>query len=75
MVCNACGRNIGDGEFRYRETEEKFVVQHRECSESDSAWAVRDVERGDQKKVQDEYISDLKAFTDKWRIGPHGELE
>lgn len=42
MVCTACQRNITEGQFRYRETDDAYLPQHRACSADDPKWAQLD---------------------------------
>lgn len=44
MICTACRKKIASGQFRYRETDEAYLSQHRECSSDDPQWAKIDAE-------------------------------
>lgn len=39
MICTACRKPIERGQYRYRETDDAYLPQHRACSTSDPAWA------------------------------------
>ena len=51
MVCTHCKKKIAEGEFRYRETPDEYLPQHRDCSESDPNWAKMDAEKAEALKV------------------------
>lgn len=38
MICTACRQKIVIGQFRYRETEDAYLPQHRICSLGDPEW-------------------------------------
>jgi hypothetical protein len=67
MKCAGCGKQITDGQFRYRETDDAFVTQHRACSESDANWA-----RMDEALARNTADARLKMaafveFRDRWQ--------
>lgn len=49
MQCTACGKQITEGEYRYRQKSKggdwRYVTQHRACAQEDSQWALLDAER------------------------------
>lgn len=47
MICTGCNKPITDGDFRYRETEEAYLPQHRACCASDPHWGEVDTKRED----------------------------
>jgi len=44
MICTACKQPILIGQFRYRETEEAYLPQHRHCSLNDKQWRKLDTQ-------------------------------
>lgn len=52
MICTACCQPIEGGDYRYRETEDAYLPQHRFCCAEDPQWAVLDGTR--RKQVDDE---------------------
>jgi len=42
MICTACTKPILAGLYRYRETEDAYLPQHKACSSSDPRWSVLD---------------------------------
>lgn len=52
MICTHCQKPIKSGEYRYRETEDAYLPQHRACSEADPKWAELDKERAALAKEQ-----------------------
>lgn len=68
MICMRCHKPIAYTDFRYREREEDYVLEHRECSTEDPAWARIDAER---QKVKDDcatMLAEAIAFRDKWDV-------
>lgn len=39
MICTACHQPIKSGEYRFRETDDAYLPQHRACSSADPQWA------------------------------------
>lgn len=42
MICTSCRKPILEGAFRFRETEEAYLPQHRSCTSQDPEWAAID---------------------------------
>jgi hypothetical protein len=38
MVCAACNKPITEGDYRYRETKDRFINHHKNCSLDDPQW-------------------------------------
>lgn len=66
MICAHCQQSIGAEEFRYYETEERFVAHHRKCCEDDSAWKRIDNEAAKFKEQCRQRLAAFKAFRDQW---------
>lgn len=67
MRCTACQKPVSEGEFRIRETEEAYLVQHRHCSTDDENWAKLDavvVEGLGRMKVR---LTAYLAFREEWK--------
>lgn len=74
MVCGACHRKIETGPYRYRETEEAFIVHHRACSESDPEWAKQDQENAARLARQAALLAACKAFRAEWGVDDLDDL-
>lgn len=59
MICTACREKILDGAFRYRETDDGFMPQHKACCSEDPEWA-RILER--QQKAANYFVRRLKTL-------------
>ena len=42
MICVSCRKPILEGAFRFRETEDACLPQHRACTSQDPEWAATD---------------------------------
>ena len=66
MICTKCKHLIHNGEYRYRETPDAYLAQHRHCSTDDKMWQCLD------KKKAESVIADVKRLgayiklRDKW---------
>jgi len=63
MICTKCKHPIHKGEYRYRETEEAYLAQHRHCSADDTRWNTKDKKSEADRKRLKAY----KSFRDTWR--------
>lgn len=70
MVCTACGRSIDSGQYRYRETEDAYLPQHRACSAQDPHWGLLDKRAADRSSKLAEIQADANAYASKWS-GPY----
>lgn len=62
MICTACHQPIKSGEYRFRETDDAYLPQHRACSMDDPQWA-----RIDEKQRQrDAFFASRKAALQKF---------
>lgn len=66
MICTACRGKIESGEFRYRETEDAYLPQHRACSESDPEWPRLDKKRNDRLAFFARREAALQAFVNEF---------
>ena len=66
MICTNCKHSIHTGEYRYRETDEAYLAQHRHCSTDDKAWSGRDVKRAKCQEADRVRLRAYKSFRDKW---------
>lgn len=67
MICANCGRVI-KGEYRYRETRDKFINVHRSCCENDPEWARREATAAAARMREDEIGRDIDALLKKHGI-------
>lgn len=74
MICTACRKQILTGEYRFRETEEAYLPQHRSCCESDPAWKKSDEQEVVRKKRLFDMLIDAVAFKAKWNVDDLDEL-
>jgi len=68
MICNACHNPIENCDFRYRETEDAFLPQHRKCSADDPQWQVIDAEEKQQADKEARRIVAWDAFVAEFGI-------
>ena len=73
MRCNACGKAI-EGEYRYREGRNGFVVIHRACSSEDMGWARIDGQRAKRAENDAELLQAAVAFRDRWQVSALDDL-
>jgi hypothetical protein len=66
MICTACRIPIENGEYRYRETEDAYLPQHRACSEQDEGWKFRDKQKAINIQKARQYLADCLNFRSKW---------
>jgi hypothetical protein len=66
MICTACHKPIDSGEYRFRETEEAYLPQHRECSANDPCWAQVDKRRREQAAFFAKRKAALQAFVNEF---------
>ena len=68
MICTECQHPIVQGDFRYRETDDAYLPQHRDCCADDTMWREIDNERITEHARLSQYLSDCIAFREKWNI-------
>lgn len=66
MVCAACNKPIEDGEYRYRETTERYINVHRACCAGDPEWGRLDRARTSAKNEYLEFLKDCRMMKEKW---------
>lgn len=66
MRCTACGKRVTEGEYRVRETEDAFLVQHKSCSLQDPAWARRDAAELQRLRGYRDRLQAYEAFHAQW---------
>jgi hypothetical protein len=74
MRCTYCGKRITAGSFRYRETEEAYLPQHRACSENDPKWAELDRENKIRTTRMRDMLTAAKAFREQWKVDDLDDL-
>lgn len=74
MCCSCCGKKITEGQYRYFETEEAYVPQHRACCEDDPEWKQLDKEQAIREQQRSDMLADAIAFRDKWGVTDLNEL-
>lgn len=75
MICSACGKHIENGQFRYRETAEAYIPQHRACSEEDPNWARLDREDEKHRQKFQALEKDARDFIAKWGVVDLSDFE
>lgn len=68
MICTACRKGIETGEFRYRETDDAYLPQHRSCSANDPEWAKIDALNTVRAERDREFVKACAAFKAKWGV-------
>jgi hypothetical protein len=68
MRCSICNRKIEVGEFRYYETTNAYVSQHRACTEDDPEWSARDENKAKHSQRLSELKRACEAFNAQWGI-------
>jgi hypothetical protein len=66
MICTACHRKIVDGEYRFRETDDAYLPQHRACSAADPQWARIDDKRRQRDRFFARRKDALQAFVNEF---------
>lgn len=66
MICTACRQPITDGEYRFRETEDAYLPQHRSCCQSDPNWLRLDREEQKRLDYHRRRQADFDAFVKEW---------
>lgn len=66
MICTACRGKIADGAFRFRETEEAYLPQHKACCSDDPEWARIAQRRQDQDGFHARRQAALQVFVDEF---------
>lgn len=65
MRCTTCNQSI-EGDYRYRETEDAYLPQHRDCCASDPMWARLDACTAAEIKQYRVKLAAYQAFRDQW---------
>ena len=74
MKCQLCGEKIKSGlSYRYWETADAFLSEHRSCTEDDPEWAKLDKYKQDAQKWESDYEQACKEFLQKWGSFPEQE--
>lgn len=68
MVCAACHKPITEGDYRYRETTDRYINWHRKCCADDVAWAKRDKEFARMKASRIAFLAACMKFRDLWDV-------
>lgn len=75
MTCMACGKPIAiiaagnpseTGDYRFRETDDAFLPQHRACSADDPEWAAIDKRQQEYTAFYARRKATLKAYIDEF---------
>jgi len=66
MICTCCNKAIESGDFRYRETTDAFLPQHRECTKEDNNWCRLDNQRKAEIENTQNYLQACLEFQRKW---------
>lgn len=68
MMCSVCNQKIVEGDYRYYETEEAYVPQHRACCANDPYWAKQDAEEAAALAYREAFRAACKEFVEKWGL-------
>ncbi len=68
MVCHACNKPITEGQYRYRDAGEKFVLAHRRCSATDPQWVKLDKESAEVSAYHANCYRAAKAFVNEFGL-------
>jgi hypothetical protein len=68
MICTTCSQPILSGDFRYRETDDAYLPQHRTCSEQDTGWKKIDRQRQADRTRLQRYLDACLEFKAKWDV-------
>ena len=66
MICTACRTKIETGEFRYRETEEAYLPQHKQCSLGDPEWVKMEQRQREYAAFYEERKAALQVYINKY---------
>ena len=68
MICEICGKSIHQRAYRYYETEEAYISQHRECSLDDPEW--KKIDRLNEKAYQHSarLLAACLKFKNYWNV-------
>lgn len=68
MICTACHKKVILGEFRYRETSDAYLVQHRACSKDDPHWIKLDEEKNQRYESIKVRLDAFIEFKKQWNV-------
>lgn len=74
MKCSACGNDIKDGPYRYRDAGDRYITQHKACSLSDPQWAEMETRQSWIAASNKALLDAAKSFRDEWKIEELDEL-
>lgn len=74
MICSGCSKKITDGDYRYREGKDGYILHHRDCSQDDPQWNVIKKQREDAAKRYADMLREAIAFRDKFQVDDLDEL-
>lgn len=66
MICTVCRARITRGAYRYRETPDAHLSQHRACSQGDPQWAALDAQRAKDVSRMREKLAAFKRLRQQW---------
>lgn len=74
MKCQLCHKEIKSGlSYRWWETPNAYLSEHRSCTEDDPEWAKLDKYKQDAQKWESDYEQACKEFLQKWGSFPEQE--
>lgn len=68
MRCASCGKQIEQGDYRYRLKESGYVTQHRVCTLDDAAWGRIDRKRNRAAELETERRAAFDEFVSLYGI-------
>lgn len=74
MVCSFCNKKITTGDYRYYETPNAYISQHRACCADDPHWKELDNEQAALDHRNAEMLADATAFRAKWGVSDLDDL-
>lgn len=66
MVCTVCRQKIVDGAFRFRETEDAYLPQHKACCSDDPEWAAIQRRQNDYAEQRRRSKLALRKYIDEF---------
>lgn len=65
MICSVCHKPIDYGDYRYRETPDRYITQHRKCV-TDYHFLSRDKEKEDLEQFLVDRQKAIMLFVERW---------
>jgi hypothetical protein len=66
MICASCSKSITEGEYRYREGNDDYILLHRSCTRYDPIWVKFDIDHQTHLENIRSQLTAYVQFRDKW---------